>query len=132
MNIVVDTSVVLAVITNQPHRQRLISLTRSADLLSPPSLPWKIGDAFSAMFKRGRIALSQTKRALEAYGRIPIRLSDVGLNRAIELSKDLAIYAYDAYTIGCAQKHNCPIISLDRALLVAARRADVKTLEVEV
>ena len=132
MNIVVDTSVVIAVITNEPHKQQLISLTQGADLLSPPSLPWEIGNAFSAMFKRGRITLAQAQQALIAYRRIPIRLSDVELKRALELSEELDMYAYDAYMIGCAQKHNCPFISLDGGLLEAARRADVKTLEVDV
>lgn len=131
MDMVVDTSVVLSVITNEPHKQQLISLTRGANLLSPLSLPWEIGNAFSAMFKRGRITLSQAQQALRAYRRIPIRLSDVALKRALELSEELDIYAYDAYMIGCAQKHRCPLISLDGGLLDAAGRADVKILEVE-
>ena len=131
MNIVVDTSVVLAVITHESHRQQLISLTRGADLLSPPSLPWEIGNAFSAMFKRGRITLSQAQQALRAYQRMPIRLSEVELKRALELSEELSVYAYDAYLIRCAQKHRCPFLSLDSGLLDAARRADVETLEVE-
>jgi predicted nucleic acid-binding protein len=132
MNIVIDTSAVLAVIANERHKEQLVSLTRGADLLAPSSLPWEIGNAFSAMFKRGRIALSQALQALSAYQRIPIRLCDVELERAIELSEELDIYAYDAYVIGCAQKHNCPLISLDEGLLDAARRTDVKALEVQI
>ena len=132
MNVVIDTSVVLAVITNEPHKQRLISLTRGGSLFAPSSLPWEIGNAFSAMFKRGRITLPQAQQALRTYQRIPIRLSDIELKRALELSQELDIYAYDAYMIGCAQKHTCPLISLDSGLLDAARRADVEILEVEV
>ena len=132
MNIVVDTSVVLAVITHEPHRQQLISLTRGANLFSPPSLPWEIGNAFSAMFKRGRSTLLQAQQALRAYQRMPIRLSDVELKRALELSEELNVYAYDAYMIGCAQKHRCPLISLDSGLLDATRRADVEILEMEI
>lgn len=131
MNIVADTSVVLAVITNEPHKQELVSLTRGSDLLAPASLPWELGNAFSAMFKRGRITLSQARQALRAYRRIPIRLCDVDLDRVLELSQDLDVYAYDAYVVVCARQHRCPIVSLDDGLLDASRRANVRVLEVE-
>ncbi len=130
MNIVVDTSVALAVITNEPHKEELVSLTRGSDLLAPASLPWEIGNAFSAMFKRGRITLSQAQQALGAYRQIPIRLCDVDLSRVLELSEDLDIYAYDAYVIVCALKHRCPLVSLDDGLLDASRRVNVRVLEV--
>ena len=130
MNLVLYTSVVLAVITNESHKQQLISLTRGANLYAPPSLPWEIGNAFSAMFKRQRITLTQAQKALRAYQRISIRISDVSLQQAIELSKELNIYAYDAYILCCAKKLACALISLDNGLLAAAKRAGLKTMEV--
>jgi len=132
MDMVIDTSVVLAVITDEPHKPQLVSLTRGTRLLSPHSLPWEIGNAFSAMFKRGRMTLTQARQALRIYQRLPIRLSDIELERALELSKNLDIYAYDAYMIACAQKHRCPFLSLDSGLLDAGRRAGVETLEVAI
>jgi len=57
MNLVVDTSVIIAVITNEEHKRQLINLSKGADLIAPPSLHWEIGNAFSAMFKRKRISL---------------------------------------------------------------------------
>ena len=131
MNLVVDTSVILAVVTNEAHKQKLIDLTRNADLLAPSSVPWEIGNAFSAMFKRRRISLEEARNALLAYQQIPIRFSDVELEDALELSDRLDIYAYDAYMITCAQKHACALISLDTGLLNAANRAGVTTLEIK-
>ena len=43
MDIVVDTSVIIAVIANEPQRDILIDLTKGADLLAPPSVHWEIG-----------------------------------------------------------------------------------------
>ena len=131
MNLVVDTSVILAVVTNEAHKQKLIDLTRNADLLAPSSVPWEIGNAFSAMFKRRRISLEEARNALLAYQQIPIQFSDVELEDALELSDRLDIYAYDAYMITCAQKHACALISLDTGLLNAANRAGVTTLEIK-
>jgi len=132
MNIVVDTSVIIAVIANEPHKTQLIHLTQGADLLAPLSLHWEIGNAFSAMVKRQRINLEQALVALRAYAQIPIRLVDISLQTALELVAQLNVYAYDAYVIGCAQQVQCPLISLDSALIQAARRAGVTIIEVNI
>jgi len=130
MNYVVDTSVVIAVVTNEPTRHQLVELTRDADLLAPASLHWEIGNAFSAMFKQRRVTLDQAVAAVQTYSRIPIRLVDVSLEAALPLSHRLKIYADDAYVIGCALQHRCPLITLDRELQVAAREAGAKVLEI--
>jgi hypothetical protein len=59
MEIVVDTTVVIAVIANESQKARLIEMTRDAELVAPASLPWEIGNAFSAMFKQKRITKEQ-------------------------------------------------------------------------
>jgi len=47
-----------------------------------------------------------------------------------DLAHRLKVYAYDAYIIACALKHNSRIVSLDDGLLDAAHRASVETVEV--
>ncbi len=77
MNYVVDTSAVLAVVINESTRDRLIEVTREADLLAPASLHWEIGNAFSAMFKQRRVTVEQAVAAVHrehgAATRGPIR-----------------------------------------------------------
>ncbi len=46
MDIVVDTSAIMAVIINEAQREILIDLTRGANLLAPASVHWEIGNAF--------------------------------------------------------------------------------------
>ena len=130
MDIVVDTSVIIAVVTNEECKPQIISLTRNADLIAPSALTWEMGNAFSAMFKRQRITLEQAQAALGVFRKIPLRLADIDLGKALETAKELDIYAYDAYFIICAQKHRCKLISLDNGLLEAANRAKVETLTV--
>ena len=131
MKIVTDTSAVIAVIFNEPHRQSLIEITRGADLLAPSSLPAEIGNALSAMFKRKRIVLEQALSAVLAYQEIAIRLSEIDLEWALQLADELDIYAYDAFFIDCALKHRSPLISLDKGLLNAAQNAGVQIIEVK-
>ena len=130
MELVVDTSAIIAVLVREPLRAALIDVTVGADLLAPPSVHWEVGNAFSAMFKRQRLSLRQAQRALTAYREIPIRFSDVALARALGIAKDLDIYAYDAYVIACALQHRCRLLSLDPGLVRAAARAGVETTEV--
>ncbi|MFZ0889329.1 MAG: type II toxin-antitoxin system VapC family toxin [Candidatus Binataceae bacterium] len=130
VELVIDTSAIVAVLVGEAHRAALIRVTTGVDVLAPPSVHWEVGNAFSAMFKRRRLTLRQAQRAVDAYRRIPIRFSEVGLAQALQLSSALDIYAYDAYVIACALKHRCGLVSLDAALLKAAGRAGVEAVEV--
>ena len=113
MNIVIDTSAIIAVIASEPEKEKLIQLTNGTELIAPESVHLEIGNAFSAMFKRKQATLKQAVEAINIYKRIPIRLLEVDLIVALEISQKFNIYAYDAYVISCALKHSCNLISLD-------------------
>ena len=74
MEIVIDTSVILAVISEQPEKPELIRLTRGATLVAPSSVHWEVGNALSAMFKRKAIGLDEGLKLLESYAAIPIQI----------------------------------------------------------
>ncbi len=130
MEVVVDTSVIIAVLVREPQRAGLIRATAAVELIAPLSVHWEIGNAFSAMFKRRRITLRAARRALSSYRQIPIRFSDVELERTLEMAHDLGLYAYDAYVLVCALEHRCRVLSLDQGLLAAATDAGIKTMEI--
>jgi predicted nucleic acid-binding protein len=130
MDVVVDTSVIIAVLAHEPQRSALIRLTKGADLLAPASVHWEIGNAFSAMLKRNRIEVDQELQAVAAYRQIPIRYVDVELEDTLAIAAQYAIYAYDAYLIRCGLKFSAPLLSLDRGLLQVAEQAGVHTIEV--
>lgn len=131
MDITVDTSAIIAVVTNETHRDRLIEASRDAGLLAPSSVHWEIGNAFSAMFKQRRITREQARTAVSAYAEIPIQLVDVSLEAALALAHDLDIYAYDAYVIRCALQYRCPVLTLDAGLRTAALGAGAHVVELE-
>lgn len=131
MDLVIDTSAIIAVITSEPEQAALEAATANAELLGPASIPWEIGNAFSAMLKRRRIDLPQARKAIALYEQIPIRLVEVDMDAALELSATLGIYAYDAYMIACAKAERCPLLALDRGLIHAAKLAGVTVLEVK-
>jgi predicted nucleic acid-binding protein len=130
MELIIDTSALLAVIGLQPERAELIRLTKGATLVAPSSVHWEVGNALSAMFKRKAIELDIALKFLDAYAVIAVRFVDVPLKQAVELSRQLNIYAYDAYIIACAINQRAPILSLDAGLLERARSLKVEVLEV--
>jgi len=129
-DLVADTSTVIAVIANEPEKPLLIAKSQGYDLIAPRSLYWEIGNAFSAMIKRGRITLEQAKAAIEVYEHISIDLVDVDLKPALEIVDKHKVYAYDAYMIACALNRNCPLLTLDSGLAYAAKAAGVEVWEV--
>ncbi len=129
MRILVDTSVVIAVVTNEAHKHAIIQVTRGAELLAPASLHWEIGNAFSAMMKRRRLSLDGTIAALNEYRKIPIRMIDVDLLPALNIAHANGMYAYDAYVLAAASAFRAPLLTLDRPLSLLARKLGIPILE---
>ena len=82
------------------------------------------------MFKRNRIDLKAAKKAIGYYKLIPVRLVDIDLNKALEISHKHALYAYDAYFIECAKSCNAPLLTLDSHLASVARKMHLDVIEV--
>jgi predicted nucleic acid-binding protein len=130
MDIVIDTSALIAVIAEEPERIRLIELTTGCTLIAPGSVPWEIGNAFSAMFKQKRLTLDESRRGFAIFNSIPIRYIKTDFVHAMKISEQADIYAYDAYFIDCAVKQKSPLLTLDRKLKTAAKKLNVEVLEV--
>lgn len=130
MEITIDTSAIISVITNEKSREEIVKVSRGCSLIAPNSVHWEIGNALSAMIKRDRISLPQAKKCLSAYNQIPIKYVDIDLSQSIELVNSLKIYAYDVYLIRCALESGTPLLTLDSGLKYAAGRLGVEILEV--
>lgn len=130
MEIVIDTSALISVIVGEPERKRIIELTTGNTLIGPGSIPWEIGNAFSAMFKQKKLTLAEAEKGLSIFKVIPIRYIDPDFVKALKLSKQANIYAYDAYFLDCAIRHKAPLLTLDRKLNASAHNLKVETLEV--
>jgi predicted nucleic acid-binding protein len=130
MVISVDTSVIMAVILNEPTKPDLIEVTLGTEMQSAPSLPWEVGNALTALLRRGRIDLRQARAAVGAWAGIPVRLAGVDLERAVEIAESHGIYAYDAYVLECALHHGTPLLSLDRRQCEVAGEMGIEVLEV--
>jgi predicted nucleic acid-binding protein len=131
MDVVIDTSAVIAVVTGAPEKTSLIAATRDAALIAPPSVHWEVGNAFSAMVRRKHIDAAEVKQAIAVYQSVPIRFVDIDLTASLDIALQHGLYAYDAYLIQCALATKAPLLTLDRSLRRVAASAGSTLLDFE-
>lgn len=130
MELVIDTSALIAVIVAAPERDTIIEITKGNTLIGPGSIPWEIGNAFSAMFKQNRVSMKEADKGIQIFNTIPIRYIETDFSKILYLSKENNMYAYDAYFIDCAIRHKAPLLTLDKKLRIIAENLNIETLEV--
>ena len=130
MDIVIDTSALIAVIVGEAERNRIVEFTTGNTLIGPGSIPWEIGNAFSSMFKQNRLTLDEAQKGLVIFDSIPLRYIKPDFVNALRISKQANMYAYEAYFLDCAIRHKVPLLTLDRKLQTAAQNLNVETMEV--
>ena len=132
MLIVIDTSVIIAVLTSEPERGRLIRVTEDADVVAPESVHWEVGNALSALLKRRLVTPDEIQQALKAYAQIPIRFLEVDLATSLEIAAKHRVHAYDAYMVTCSLAQRAPLLTLDHGLKRVATAAGITVIEVPV
>jgi predicted nucleic acid-binding protein len=130
MDVVIDTSALIAVIVGEPERDRIVEFTTGNTLIGPGSIPWEIGNAFSSMFKQNRLTIDEAQKGLVIFNTIPLRYIEPDFVNALKISKQASMYAYDAYFLDCAIRHKAPLLTLDQKLKTAAQNLNVETMEV--
>ena len=130
MDVVIDTSALIAVIVGEPERDRIVEFTAGNTLIGPGSIPWEIGNAFSAMFKQNKLTIDEAQKGLIIFDSIPFRYLKPDFVNALKISKQANMYAYDAYFLDCALRHKAPLLTLDLRLMAAAKKISVETMEV--
>jgi predicted nucleic acid-binding protein len=130
MDVVVDTSALLAVILEEPERERIVELTAGNILVGPGCIPWEVGNAFSGMLKQDRLTLDEAQKCLAIFQTIPVRYTKPDFAHALAVAKQANLYAYDAYFLDCAIRYKAPLLTLDQKLKMAAKNLNVITWEV--
>lgn len=130
-SILVDASAVLAVILEEPEKPAILEVTAGSEAKAPGCLGWEIGNAFSAMVKRGRLEKEESIAALRIFEAIPVQEVDVNLKDALELALKYRIYAYDAYYLIAAKNHKIALLTLDGRMSEIARSEGVNLQEIQ-
>jgi predicted nucleic acid-binding protein len=129
MKIIADTNTFIAVALNEPEKANIIQLTEGCDLAAPDVLPFEIGNALTAMMKKGTLQADEILTSWEIIQHIPVALRRIDIKSALNVAARFNIYAYDAYFLECAGSLKCPLITLDRGMQRIAREMGILVLE---
>ena len=131
MKMIADTNTFIAVALNEPEKVRIIRLTQGHDLISPDVLPFEIGNALTAMMKKGTLKKGEVASAWEAVQQIPVDLRPAEIESALRIATRSNIYAYDAYFLECADRLRSPLLTLDSGMVRIAKEMGITIVGVE-
>ena len=129
MDIVADTNIFLAVSLDETEKGRIVSLTQDASITAPEIVPYEIGNALSAMVKRGKLTKAEALKAEHVTNLIPARLVSVDIHASLKIALAQNIYAYDAYFLQCAKAYSLPLLTLDKRMKHVAKQLGIPVLE---
>ncbi len=130
MKITADTNVFLAVALKEPERKQIIELTTGHELIAPAILPFEVGNALSAMAKRGIVTAEEAAMAWSTVQSIAVDLRQINMESSLALAIRFGIYAYDAYFLECALRSSSPLLSLDKGMKHIAQRLHIEIVEI--
>lgn len=126
MTLVVDASVATKWILPEPGSDKAAALrSHDLDLIAPSLVVAEIGNAIWKSAWRGDFARPESPRMLQVaithFSRL-IPLEGLAAN-ALQLSIDLKHPIYDCFYLALAERERAPLISADKRLLAASKRA---------
>jgi predicted nucleic acid-binding protein len=130
MDLVVDANIFLAVVLNEPEKNRIIQLTAGARLIAPEILLYEIGNALSAMMKQQRLTYQQTTKAYSIIEIIPVVLEKADVMQALKISHSFNTYAYDTYYLEVAHRLRIPLMTLDQKMKSIGNGLNINLLEI--
>lgn len=131
MDMVVDASALLAVLINEKEKAGIVAATAGASLVTPACIEYELGNAASALFKRGLMAVSDGVLLWHAFCKIPLRQVVPPIASALAIAGSEGLYAYDAYYLALAEQLRLPLLSLDRRMLTVAEKRGIECVEVD-
>ena len=130
MEIVVDASIFISIILNEPEKQTIIALTDGVEICVPDTIAFEICNAFTRMFKRKRLSEKQILQSFSLFKSIPLHIFTSDMTKILQLSCKYNLYAYDACYLELADRLSLPLLTLDKSMKAAARNMGVGIIEV--
>jgi predicted nucleic acid-binding protein len=131
MNIIIDVSVIMAIIIDEPEKEFAIKLTKDISLLAPQMISFEIGNALTRVYKRHILDEKEIIEAYKEYKKIPLKIVEVDMENALNIAYKYTIYAYDAYYLETAKRLKIPLLTFDVNMRRIALEMDLKLLEEE-
>jgi predicted nucleic acid-binding protein len=118
--VVVDASVVAALLFLEPRAENLARQLAGADLAAPSLLPYEIANVAAMKVRRRLIVPAAAANALNLLARLDVRLHPVPALHAFEVAEQTGLTAYDGAYVWLARALGAPLATLDARIANAA------------
>ena len=106
----------MAIILNEPNKEKVVSLTRNTTILVPEVISFEIGNALINLFKKGKITKEDLLEAYRNYTLIPLRTIKIDIEKALKIACKYKVYAYDAYYLEIAYRLKLSLVTFDESM----------------
>ena len=114
MEIVLDASAIMAVIANEPERDFVIKNTRNSIIVAPSIISFEISNGLTRMMRKNIIDSKEKMiNLIKNFKKMPIKLEEIDIEKALEIAWDYKIYAYDACYLETAKRLNLTLLTFD-------------------
>jgi predicted nucleic acid-binding protein len=129
VTLVIDASITLAWCFEDEQTDRseaALSAIETSGALVPGLWRYEVINGLVSAVRRGRLSQSAAEEALDLLAALPIEVDDVVVSGALlSLASRAGLTAYDAAYLEVAARHGATLVTEDRALEKAARKAGV-------
>jgi len=129
VNILIDASAIMAIILNEPNREKVVNLTRNTVLLVPEVSSFEVGNALINLCRRDKITKEELLEAYRNYTLIPLRTIKIDIEKALEIACKYGIYAYDAYYLEIAYRLKLSLVTFDESMKKVGANLKIDILE---
>lgn len=131
MNMVIDTSAIIASVLRSPERDMLAKAASGHALIAPDFIRWEVCNTFSIMIRQKGIDVHEARRTMKILDDIPLRYVDVDMANVLAIASRLKGVAADAFFLEAALRYNAPLLTLDRSLGRAAESLGIEVVRLE-
>lgn len=131
MNMVIDTSAIIASVMRGPERDALAEAASGHVLIAPGCVRWEVCQALSVMVRQKGIDVVEARRGMDILDNIPLRFVDVDLDQVLSIASRMKGVAADAFLLETAIRYNAPLLTLDRSLGRAAESLGIEVVRLE-
>lgn len=131
MNMVIDTSAIIASVMRGPERDALVEAASGHVLIAPGFVQWEVCQALSVMIRQKGIDVVEAQRGMEILDNIPLRYVDVDMAQVLSIASRMKGVAADAFLLETAIRYNAPLLTLDRSLGRAAESFGIDVVRLE-
>ncbi len=131
MNMVIDTSAIIASVMRGPERDVLAEAASGHVLIAPGCVRWEVCQALSVMIRQKGIDVVEARRGMDILDNIPLRYVEVDMDQVLSIASRMKGVAADAFLLETAIRYNAPLLTLDRSLGRAAESLGIEVVRLE-